>query len=148
MDKKVPFFETEKRPGVGISVVIERDGKYLLGKRKGSHGEGTWAFPGGKLDWYESFETCAERETREETGLRVANVRQAGMFTNDVFEEDAKHFVTLFVQADYTDGEATVLEPEKCETWEWFAWDDFPTPLFKPIVQARAAGFDPRRAAS
>ena len=50
---------------VGIGVMIFKDGKVLLGKRKGSHGEGDWAFPGGHLDYMEGFEECARRETRE-----------------------------------------------------------------------------------
>jgi 8-oxo-dGTP diphosphatase len=35
------------RPKVGVGVCIVKDNKVLLGKRKNSHGDGTWAFPGG-----------------------------------------------------------------------------------------------------
>ena len=36
-------------------------------------------------------------------------------------------FVTEF------SGQPEVLEPEKCENWEWFTWDDLPQPLFASI---------------
>jgi hypothetical protein len=35
------------RPLIGVAVIVINDGRILLGKRKNSHGDGTWAFPGG-----------------------------------------------------------------------------------------------------
>ena len=43
---------------VGIGVIILKDGKVLLGKRKGSHGAGEYAFPGGHLEYMESFDVA------------------------------------------------------------------------------------------
>ncbi|WP_134596929.1 NUDIX domain-containing protein, partial [Pseudomonas aeruginosa] len=37
-------------PQVGVGVLILRDGKVLLGRRKGSHGAGCWSAPGGHLE--------------------------------------------------------------------------------------------------
>ncbi len=53
---------------VGVGIMIFKDGKVLMGRRKGSHGAGEYAFPGGHLDFGESFEDCAKRETLEEAG--------------------------------------------------------------------------------
>ena len=55
-----------KCPKVGVGVAVVKDGKVLLGKRKNAHGEGTWSFPGGHLEYKESWEDCAIRETLEE----------------------------------------------------------------------------------
>ena len=55
--------EKDKKPKVGVGVMILKDGEILLGKRKGSHGEGEYAFPGGHLEYMESFSDCAKRET-------------------------------------------------------------------------------------
>ncbi|MCB0091944.1 MAG: NUDIX domain-containing protein [Caldilineaceae bacterium] len=128
------------RPYIGIGVIIQRDKRILLGKRKGAHGEGCWQFPGGHLEFFEEIETCARREVLEETGLHIANLR-AGPFTNDLFVAEGKHYVTLFVLADYVDGEAQVLEPHKCTQWSWFAWADLPSPLFLPIANLQTQGF-------
>ena len=73
-----------ERPKVGVGVIIVKEGKILLGKRKNAHGEGTWCPPGGHLELGESYEECAKRETFEETGLQIKNL-QFITATNDIF---------------------------------------------------------------
>ena len=122
----------EKRPLVGVAVIVIREGQVLLGKRKRAHGAGTWALPGGHLEFFETIEDCARREVSEETGLRIGNIRPFA-FTNDRFKEEEMHYVTLFVTAEHKAGEALVREPDKCEAWEWFSWQDLPQPRFLPL---------------
>ncbi len=131
-----------KRPLVGLAVIIRKDNKVLLGKRKNSHGEGCWGFPGGHLEYGESFEECAKRETQEETGLEIKNLK-SGLATNDIFEKEKKHYVTVFMIGDYLSGNVETREPEKCEKWEWFAWDDIPESVFLPITNLRKQGLNP-----
>lgn len=70
-------------------------------------------------------EGTAARELMEETGLKVANV-QFLTATNDYMPEDGKHYVTLFMTCvrENDNDEAQVLEPDKCEGWEWISWED------------------------
>ena len=41
-----------------------------------------------------------------------------------------KHYVDIGVIADWKSGEPHVLEPEKCEGWDWYSLDNLPMPLF------------------
>lgn len=122
-----------KQVRVGVGVVIMHNDKILLGERIGSHGANTWATPGGHLEVGESIETCAARETLEETGLVVDSFENLS-FTNDIFKAEDKHYVTLFLRAQYTGGEPTVTEPEKCKQWQWFDLNNLPDPLFSPMI--------------
>lgn len=119
----------KKRPRVGVGVVILKDKKVLLGKRKGEHGEGMWCPPGGHLEYSENVFDCAKRETLEEAGIQITNLR-AGPYTNENTLPYEKHYVTLFVIADYKSGEPRVMELDKCAEWGWFEWDNLPKPLF------------------
>jgi len=118
---------------VGIAVIIKRGNRILLGERLGAHGAHTWATPGGHLEFGESIEQCAKREVFEETGLVVSALQKLG-FTNDIFVKDGKHYVTLFMLAECEEGEAQVLEPNKCVQWQWFAQNTLPEPLFLSLA--------------
>lgn len=119
-------------PRVGIGVLIFKDSLLLLGKRLLSHGASTWAPPGGHLEFGETFEGCAIREVKEETNLDILNPQVIGV-TNDIFADDNKHYVSIFLIAKYGDGKIENLEPEKVLSWEWFDIDNLPDNLFLPL---------------
>lgn len=127
----------EKKIGVGIGVMILKDGKVLLGKRhedpeKASSllkGEGTWTMPGGKLNFGETFEQGAIRETEEETGLKLKNL---GVLCINNDKIDDAHFVTIGLFSDKFLGEPIVMEPDRITEWQWFDIDNLPSPLFFP----------------
>lgn len=121
------------RPKIGVGVIVIQDNKVLFGKRIGSHGGGLWSFPGGHLEFGETPEECAQRELLEETGLIASSVAR-GPWVNNFFYPD-KHYVTLFIFVREFTGTIANLEPHKCEGWEWFAWDNLPTPLFSTISE-------------
>ena len=78
-----------KKPKIGIGVIIIKDNKVLFGKRKNSHGDGTWSLPGGHLEFGESWEDCALREVEEEVGITINNLHFVTA-TNDIFQAEEK----------------------------------------------------------
>ncbi len=132
----------ESRPKVGVGVIIIKNNRVLLGKRKGSHGEGTWCFPGGHLEFNEEITDCAKREVMEETGIKIRDLSIATI-TNDIFEKEKKHYITIYVLSRYDSGNLKVMEPEKCEKWSWFEWNRLPSPLFLPTKNLLKQNFSP-----
>ena len=132
----------EKLPKVGIAVIVIKNNKILMHKRKSSHGDGTWSFPGGHLEFGESLEKCAQRETLEEAGIKIKNLQFANI-TNDIFVDENKHYITIFMTANHDSGEPMIMEPEKCECWEWYDWNNMPSPLFLPIENLINKGYSP-----
>ncbi|MFH1632200.1 MAG: NUDIX domain-containing protein [bacterium] len=131
-----------RRPKVGVATIIIKDGKILLGTRINAHGANTWCTPGGHLEWFESFEECARREAMEEAGVEIANVRLAHV-TNDHFLDEGKHYITVFMIADWAGGDARVCEPDMCTCWDWFEWEGMPDPLFGPVANLLKDGYHP-----
>jgi len=120
--------KVENFPKIGIGVTIFKGKKTLLGKRKGSLGKGEYASPGGHLKYMETIEDCAKRETFEETGIKIKNIRF--QFVANVRKYKPKHYLHIGVIADYKSGKVQVKEPEKCESWDWYTLDKLPKPLF------------------
>jgi len=132
----------EKIPKIGVGVIIRKGNKVLLGQRKNAHGTGAWCPPGGHLEFMETIDDCARRETNEESGLVITNI-QKPVFTEDFFKEEEKHYITMLVTTDWESGEPELREPHKCEEWRWFTWDKLPTPLFLPMQNHIVAGYNP-----
>lgn len=94
----------------------------------------------------ESFEECAAREVKEETGLDIGNIEYLTV-TNNVLLKEVKpiHIVCIFMRAMVADPQQQPLnvEPEKCDGWDWYDWDDLPKPLFGPLENMVQSGFNP-----
>jgi 8-oxo-dGTP diphosphatase len=116
-----------RRVGVGVGVIVIRDGRVLMVQRR-HRGPGTWSFPGGYLDFGETPESCAVRETREETGVVIADPIYLAI-TNDHID-DERHNVTLWFEAKQSEGEARLNAPEELLAVEWFPCAALPAPLF------------------
>ncbi|OGH23630.1 MAG: DNA mismatch repair protein MutT [Candidatus Levybacteria bacterium RIFCSPLOWO2_01_FULL_38_13] len=130
------------RPLVGVSVIVKKGNKVLIGKRKNILGHGEWGFPGGHLEFKESLEECVKREVREEAGIKIKNIKfQAA--TNDIRPGIETHYVTLFFTCGYKSGKVKNMEPEKCEGWKWVSWNKLPRPLFLPIKNFLKQKFRP-----
>jgi 8-oxo-dGTP diphosphatase len=123
--------ESNRRPQVGMGVLVMRRGRVLLGRRRGSHGAGFYAAPGGHIEFGESFEEAAKREVREETGLRITALKLLSVgnyiFTRDGIE---LHYIDVDFVCEAPEGEVELLEPDKCEGWDWYDLDHLPQPIF------------------
>ena len=123
---------TEKVVRVGVGCWVRNpSGQFLFGQRLSKHGNGTWAPPGGHLEFGETPEQCAARELYEETGILLIpdQFRVVGV-TNDIFSDD-KHYVTIHVCADLNFLPTPVIrEPDKCSGWYWVNINRLPNNLF------------------
>ena len=122
------LLEPVVRVGVG-AFVTSSSHPYcvLVGKRKGSHGAGMLALPGGHLEVGETWGECAVRETKEETNLDCTAIGFNAV-TNDrsIDGNPHKHYITIFmnIQMNSDSASLTNMEPDKCGGWEWINFDD------------------------
>lgn len=100
----------------GASIIVEDEaGRILMQQRQD---DGTWSYPGGRIDIDETVEEAARREVQEECGLIVGDMTLLGVFSgqelNHIYPDgnEVCGIDIVFVSHDYTgilqseDGEA------------------------------------------
>ncbi|MBY9003883.1 MAG: NUDIX hydrolase [Candidatus Lokiarchaeota archaeon] len=108
--EKLSVFDTRKypiRPHVGVGILLVRNEKLLLVKRKFDPDAGYWAIPGGHLELGERTEVAAEREGFEETGFKVKVSRLAGIIDKIMYDEEGRieyHYVLINYFVEQVDG--------------------------------------------
>jgi 8-oxo-dGTP diphosphatase len=87
-----------RRPVVGVALAPRApDGRWVLIRRADT---GTWALPGGTLEWGETIRELIPRELLEEAGVRVTSVgRLVGVFSRP--DRDVRfHGVTIVIACE------------------------------------------------
>src|SRR5436305_12033319 len=103
----------KEKAKVGVSLLVKNGDRILLEKRQHTtHGNGTWGPPSGHIDYGESPEQAAMRETQEETGISITDVKFR-VITNDIFEAEHVQYITVWFDANYVSGEAKVKSPQE-----------------------------------
>lgn len=111
-------------PKLAVAVLIERDGRVLLGQRgEGTREPGKWSFPAGFVDRGEPVEAAAIREVREEVGLTVELGELFGLYS----EEGEVVVLAVFAAASAA-GEPVAADD--LVAVGWFAADALPELAF------------------
>lgn len=125
------------RTGVATIVGRKKEGKIevLVGLR-GEECESApdfWAWPGGRMDPWETPIEGAKRELEEETGLKVVDDGISFItYSNEPFPEINKHYVCLVFLVWKIDGTPERKEPDKCKEWKWVDIENLPENMFPP----------------
>ncbi len=114
-------------PVVGVLAAARtQDGRWLLVRRSDT---GTWAPPGGTLEWGETLSSALVREVAEETGAHVVSVgRVVGVYSRP--DRDPRfHAVTVVVQVVVDAARLSPSNPLEIREARAFDASDIPWPL-------------------
>ena len=109
-----------ERPIVGVGVLIEKDGKYLLIRRAADPDKGMWSVPGGLVEVGERVRDAALREALEETGLRVELVDRLGVVDKIMRDDEGRvryHFIIVQFLARIVEGEVKAMDDALEARW-------------------------------
>jgi 8-oxo-dGTP diphosphatase len=113
------------RPIVGVGVVVIREGKILLEKRKNDPGRGKWSVPGGIVELGENLERTVVREMSEETGLLVIAPEPLDVINQVTLDENNRvkyHFVIIDYLVKLKGG--TLKAASDAAELEWVSFED------------------------
>lgn len=125
-----------------VNVVIYKNKEVLILKRSDeeTHFQGLWDLPGGVIKGAESFKQAAEREVKEETGLKV-KLDDSHFF---VFQYDrTPEGEVLGFMAELVSGEVT-LSKEHVK-FKWVTKENYKGLDYVPSVNAVIRAFFDKR---
>jgi 8-oxo-dGTP diphosphatase len=121
---------------VGAGAIIILNGKTLLTKRKGAHGENTYGSFGGHVELGETPIQTVKREAFEELGIEVSNIQFLSCTNLSKYGE---HFIDISFICDIAAGQPKIMEPSRIESLDWYPLNNLPSPLFEPVTIALKA---------
>ena len=112
-----------RNPLPTVDVIIEMpDGIVLIERRNEPYG---WAIPGGFVDYGESLESAALRESLEETSLAVTDLRLLGCYSDPARDARSHNISTVYV----AQGAGTPKAGDDAAGLAVFSLDALPQPL-------------------
>jgi 8-oxo-dGTP diphosphatase len=116
-----------RRPVVGLAVAARTDdGRWLLIRRGDT---GTWALPGGTVEWGETLRQTFTRELLEEAGVTESTLgRVVGIYSRP--DRDPRfHAVTVVVTARVAEPSRPPMNPLEIREARLFREDEIPKDL-------------------
>lgn len=112
-----------RKPSVTADGIVTRGNDILLIKRGTQPFKGSYALPGGFLEYGEKLEDCVVREVLEETGLKTSIVGLVGVYSSP--DRDPRgHFITAVYHLEPFSG--AVKAGDDASSAEWTPLDRLP----------------------
>jgi ADP-ribose pyrophosphatase YjhB (NUDIX family) len=113
---------TYRNPVPAAGCVVEDGDRVLLARRKYAPWQDHWYFPSGFVEYDESVEETARRETREETGLEVGLRGLFGVYS--YFDDPRRNGIIILYRAEVVGG--TLAPGDDAAEVRFFARDALP----------------------
>lgn len=111
---------------VTAAIIWAGDLLLITQRKKGSHQELKWEFPGGKMEAGEDPESCLRREIREELNL---NIQVIDIYKVVFHKYENKHIMLLCYECKITSGQLQCLD---CNDFKWATVEDLAGYDFAP----------------
>ncbi|MBD3204589.1 NUDIX domain-containing protein [Candidatus Woesearchaeota archaeon] len=113
-----------KQPRISVDVIVRYKNGIVLIKRKNP--PIGWALPGGFVEYNESLEDAARRETKEETNLALSSLKQMKAYSEP--DRDPRgHTITIAFTAE---GTGELRSGDDARSAEIFPADAMPNLVF------------------
>lgn len=130
-----------RRPVVGVAAAARtEDGRWVLIRRADT---GTWALPGGTVEWGETLTSSIHREVLEEAGIEQATFERVVGVWSDPNRDLRFHAVTVVVAMKVSPPARPPVNPTEILEVRLFRDEELPAELamgMTEMLQAARAG--------
>ena len=117
----------QRAPALTVDGILFQDESVLLVQRKYAPFQGSWALPGGFVEYGETTEDAVVREVLEETGVKT-NIRSLIGVYSDPHRDPRGHTVTVAYLIDRMSGE--LLAGDDASSVKFFKMNELPALAF------------------
>lgn len=123
-----------KMPRIRVATVLpQADSLLLVRHRKGD--KRYWMLPGGGLDYGETFEACAIREIKEETGLDIS-VERMIYVSEAICPRGSRHIVNVYMLGRVEGGTLAVPAEDVIDAVQFVPFSELASlTLYPPIAE-------------
>jgi 8-oxo-dGTP diphosphatase len=132
-------------PTTRVGVIVVSDDKKILLVRHRKGSRQYWVLPGGRLEYGETFNECAVREIKEETGLEIV-VDRLVYLSEAIAPDRSRHIVNVYLTAHVTGGSLQVGDEPVLAGVDYVPFSELESstlypPVGKRILENMQSGF-------
>ena len=111
-----------------VYLFLEKEGKFLLIRRANTgYQDGNYQTPAGHVEEQETLREAAVREAKEEIGIDLSPEDLEFVHAAYRMHPDKTGYrIDIFFKTSKWQGEATNMEPEKCDDLLWTTQEELP----------------------
>jgi ADP-ribose pyrophosphatase YjhB (NUDIX family) len=118
-------FYSNPKPATAL-ILKNSKGEYLLVKRAVDPKKGFWDLPGGFVEDNEDFEVCARRETKEELGIEVKDLKYIGSYLDAYLYQDVVYPTLAVAFLGEVKDSDVLLPDDDVASFAYFKLQDLP----------------------
>ena len=116
-------------------MVLNSEGKVLMGKIERGHFVGHWTLPGGYMDHDEHPAIGCVRETLEEMGIEIELTDDAPIITQRIFTDEGISFVSFTYKSEWNGNDSQIkLKENEISEFTWLSKSE--------AISRAVSGFD------
>ncbi len=117
------------RPAVVDGIIVNDREEVLLIKRGHNPYKGSFAIPGGFIDWNETAKEAVKREVKEETNL-IVNIKEFLNYYDSIKRDEKRRTISLVFVCEITGDSRDAEAGDDASDYKWFKLDSLPELAF------------------
>ncbi len=81
------------------AIILNRKNELLLVNHK-KRGKSYWLFPGGGVEYGETFEHALKRELKEELSLKIKKIKNLVFLNETIYPDGKRHILNIYFKVE------------------------------------------------
>lgn len=117
------------------AIILNNKNEILLVNHK-KNNKSYWLFPGGGIEYGETFEQALKRELKEELNLKMKNIKNLVFFNETIYPDKKRHIINMYFKVQINNIDKIKVNYDKIlKDAKFFNKKEFLKLLFYPDIK-------------